>query len=387
MDPTGPSQILPVLPPDESGLAAFFECFEALQEGEKKSDPLSALFKNIPPAGFKNTDGFKFHAQLLTVLHKTKSEIEHLLQKMETKEDPPVASPISSRETSNLKENGKPFPSKKAKSFETLAETSGKKALQILSKKEFPESKMNSPFAREREREPNSSASPSAAKQTLPEPPRNLARQNLLHLTLQQLVGALEMKILEKAPPAAILQKIKPLIDHLIVVVETQENMARPSPKLVQLVHFLGQTFSDMRQLSWPSLFKKASESASEPPTKTASSSQKGQVSEKGLRRFEMSSLETANSLGEQKKASSHLAAPAKGTSLPPSSTSTAALSNLFTEKSGTETKREMPREITPWAAPYTAPKSEPRLRIKLKKKPKSPWRRSEKEDREDDLP
>ena len=386
MDPTGPSNILPISPPEDTGFAAFFECFEALKEEEKKLNTLSSLFKNMPLAAFKGAGGLKFQAELLTILQKAKSEIEHLLQKMDKNDDAPVSPPIDPKKTSDLKELAKTFSAEKAKKFETLAETSGKKALQILSKKEAVESPKNSPTTAAESKKELNTANASAGA-ALPEPARTLAKQTLLHLALQQLAGALEMKILERAPPSTILQKIKPLIDHLIVVVETQENMARPSPKLVQLVRFLSQTFADMRQLSWLAFFKGSPESSPKPLQKSSSPAQKEHVLEKEGRRFEESSLEEQRPLAEtSKRAPSQIFPPEKRETLSPLP-DPKAIASLFTDKGAPETKREQLREIAPWAAPYTAPKSELSPRSKMKKKPKSPWRRLDKEDKEDDLP
>jgi len=380
--PTGPmdkvdiSQIPPISA-DETGFAAFFESFETLQDGDEKLKAASSVFKNAVLPERKSPLGLKFSYQvhLLTALQKTKSEIETLLQKMEAKgEEAPISTPAfypGEKELKPFKEGEKPALPEKRERFTFLAETSGKKALQIFSKGQTQESKMSSLPSKEKEFpvEPN----PYPTKTMQPESSKNFGKQKLLHLALEQLVGALEIKILEKNSPTAILQKIQPLLDHLIFVVKTEDNMARPSPKLIQLVRSLGEAFSTVRQLSWDAFFKPGVERLLEPGTP-----QKRPVSEKAAYPPERSSLEK-----EKFPLSLAPSAPNKPVTAPVPISPT-ALSRLLPEKNEAEMKGQLHRETSPWAAPYSAvSKLESRLRLKLKKREKTPRKRKEKEELE----
>lgn len=362
MDPINTNSLNLSLSP-EGALTHLLEFLESLQEIEEKpgSSIASSLFQQVSPGSVKGGETMKFshQVQLLKILQKTKTELDELLEKMEGNE-------VSKNDLSQTKND--PNPSHKEEGLAFSAKTLDRKAFEVLLKRE----KIFSPFTASLEKEKKNGDLAASVLKSEPENLEKEAKETRLSSAFRTLMAFLDARNVERIPTAELIQKMKPFLDHLIVVVETQENMSKPSQKLTQLVRHLAGSSSFLKELSWSSLFKA---DPSEIKKGEEALSQGKQIS-----KSKESSFEKAKNAYENP--SSQILFSTQGSK---SLASPQPIKELFPEEAKEQAQRLSPKEITPWAAPYSAQKLGARSRFKDKKKEKGPFRRKEKEDPEAD--
>ncbi|HAB98368.1 MAG TPA: hypothetical protein DCE71_00930 [Parachlamydiales bacterium] len=158
--------------------------------------------------------------------------------------------------------------------------------------------------------------------------------------------SSLPLNTLDRLPAAELWQKIKPLLEHLIVVVETQENMSNPSQKLVNLIRLSLRNHTSFTNLDVSSLIK--TPQTAKPLEPAHVSTQQKTFQEKAPEAFSLKSQETFSSLSI-----------AKPTELDPSFP---------------VAPRPSSQTHQPFAAPYTAEKKIEERKKTQKKKRKGFW-------------
>ncbi len=333
-------------PMEAADFFAFLEEMKKLLEGihEAILDSKKVFTKN-PETFFK----LDHQVNILMKFEKACSEMETFWQEM--RGDSTLLPKLPERKLNN-KSSRLPTGEKNepVEGYVALADLSGKKAKEIFFPPRGDEQKnlKASPSSSNLFRSPPASREnvrselPFAPKQEQPKP---------LSRPAPSLRCFAQPNILERAPMTELWQKIKPLLDHLIVVVETQENMSKPSEKLVQLVRSFMESHSSFMNLDVFSLLKV--------PTGRKA-------------------LEPANVSAQPKPSSEKKPLPS------PSKPST-ALPSPFSEKMEAPTSPlpeaplpQDPKTFQPFAAPYIEEKKLEERKSPHKKKRKKFWFRKD---------
>jgi hypothetical protein len=323
--------------------------------------------------------------QMLINLEKMHSEMETLLQQIEKGQE--TFQGLSKAHETLIKSGSSrlsalPDPASKEGRCIVSADVSGKKAKEIF----FALRASVTPLAKttvSTPKQPNPSVhSPQKTSlQTIP-----LLKQQGEGAQSSQIAKVLpkppiQLNLSDKPPVAELWQKIKPLLDHLIVVVETQENMSKPSQKLVGLVRSFIRDQNFFTDLDVSSFLKMA------PPTKTlklAHVSLEQKFSSKNP-------LPTVKSLLSSPTPPESKMIPPRSLSLtpflPPLSSKKIIESTQILPEASSKLHQETKNE-QPFAAPFTAEKKIERRKSSWKKKLKGFWsKRKPEEDSEEKNP
>lgn len=294
---------------------------------------------------------------ILINFEKARTEMQTLLQKIENGGEPSQA--LSKEKIPDLSKRSEP----KEANYIASASTSEKKAGEILfslrasvnpsvENSSLPDKGQTGSFQTF-----SSQSNPLAKEPKISQPAFQASEPSPLEKR-----PAHQFNISAQAPMVEILQKIKPLLDHLLVVVETQENMSRPSQKWTGLVRSLIRSQASLSALDIASLLKPA-------PTK------------KNLDPSQVSQDRKAAS-DKQPFVKTLLSPPQPSRSASPCSEFLAAPSMPFSEPSP-KTPQD-PKVQQPFAAPFTAEKKiERRKKGSWKKKLKSFWSKRDPEEEE----
>lgn len=383
MNPINPNPLNPTAA-EELLIEKFLEFLQAFHEAEEKPLRPTSLFSQIIQNGLKGVFPLKIshQVQLLEIFQKTKVEVEEILGKAEV---PKNSQPTEKERLQAIQKKVDPV----FRSLKPETKTSATREHFAASGKILEKNPTLTPEKKEGQTNPSLKSAPAEknefknvefssflnSKEVENKNPALLFKQDVLRKAIQTLFTFLDPAKIERAPTLEIMQQIKPLLDHLIVVVETQQNMSHPSQKLVQLIRSLSETSSFFKHLAWSDLFKVEKSSAD--PMKAKTVSERSTIAEK-------TPAPISPVKGEKPSDPPSLFTPSSSKPAPFSSIRESELA--LPKETAADLAKVHPKEPTPWAAPYTAPKTGIQSRLKTKKKEKDFWKKRKEKEDEDSL-
>lgn len=375
---------LPLPQPTETpDFLEFLEIVKSLlKELNEATGDSKNVFRSFPLPGAPLQ--LRRQVQILINLEKMHSEMETFLQQIERGEK--TFQGLSKAHETLIKSGSSclstlPDPASKEGRCIVSADISGKKAKEIFfalraSVKPLAKTRASAP----KELNPSVHSPKKTTLQTSPFLKQQGESVPSSPITKVSPKPPIQLNLLDKPPVAELWQKIKPLLDHLIVVVETQENMSKPSKKLVGLVRSFIRDQNFFAALDVSSFLKM------EPPTKTLKSAHVSPESKLSSKKPSPAVKSLLSSPPPESKM-----IPPRSLNLIPFLPSLSPEKIIESTQILPETSPKLPQKTKneqPFAAPFTAEKKIERRKSSWKKKLKGFWsKRKPEEDPEEKNP